>query len=61
MSISDIGADVILAQQAMARQNVAMSVIKSSAKAEQQVANILADSAAQIGASNRGNNVNLTA
>jgi hypothetical protein len=53
--------DSILAQQAVARQNVALSVIKSSAKAEQAILGVLEDSARAIAASNRGNNVNFSA
>lgn len=49
------------AEQAVLRQNVALSVIKSSADADKKLIGILEDSARQITSSNRGNNVNISA
>lgn len=50
----------IAAQQAVAQQNVAISVIKSSAQADEAVAGILQESADNIAAqTNRGTNVNI--
>jgi hypothetical protein len=49
------------AEQALVRQNVTLSLIKSSAQADQKLVGILEDSARAIAASNRGNNVNLSA
>jgi hypothetical protein len=49
------------AEQAILRQNVALSLIKSAADADKQLVGILEDSARQIAASNRGNNVNIQA
>ncbi|MBP7721463.1 MAG: hypothetical protein KA155_02900 [Alphaproteobacteria bacterium] len=46
------------AEQAIVRQNAAMSMIKASADADKKLIGILEDSARQIAASNRGNNVN---
>lgn len=48
------------AEQAILRQNVALSMIKSSADADKQLIGILEDSARTIAQSNRGNNVNLS-
>jgi uncharacterized lipoprotein YajG len=54
--------DAIVAQQAAARQGVSVSVIKQDASAQQQVANILAQSAASVPVSNaRGGSVNISA
>ena len=47
------------AEQAIVRQNAAMSMIKASADADKKLIGILEDSARQIAASNRGNNVNV--
>ncbi|HQX27340.1 MAG TPA: hypothetical protein PKX38_05315 [Alphaproteobacteria bacterium] len=47
------------AEQAIVRQNAAMSMIKASSDAEKKLIGILEDSARQIAASNRGNNVNV--
>lgn len=49
------------AEMALLRQNAALSMIKSSAKADQAIIGILEDSARNIASSNRGANVNLTA
>ena len=49
------------AEQAIVRQNAAMSMIKASADADKKLIGILEDSARQIAASNRGNNVNISA
>jgi hypothetical protein len=49
------------AEQAILRQNVALSLIKSAADADKQLVGILEDSARQIAASNRGSNVNIQA
>jgi hypothetical protein len=49
------------AEQAIVRQNAAMSMIKSAAKADQAIIGVLEDSARTIAASNRGANVNFTA
>ncbi len=49
------------AEQALVRQNVALSMIKSAAKADQAIVGALEDSARNIAASNRGANVNFTA
>jgi hypothetical protein len=52
----------IAATAAMTRQAITMEVIKASAKADQQVADILAQSAASVAAlSSRGTNVNFSA
>ncbi len=51
----------IAAEQALVRQNVALSLIKSSSEADKKLIGILEDSARTIAASNRGNNINLTA
>ena len=48
------------AEQALVRQNVALSMIKSAAKADQAIVGALEDSARNIAASNRGANVNFT-
>ncbi len=48
------------AEQAILRQNVALSMIKASSDADKQLIGILEDSARQIAASNRGNNVNFS-
>lgn len=48
------------AEQAIVRQNIAISVIKSSAEADKKLAGILEDSARTIASSNRGNTVNFT-
>ncbi len=48
------------AEQALVRQNVALSMIKSSADADKKLIGILEDSARQIATSNRGNNVNFS-
>jgi hypothetical protein len=50
----------IAAEQAILRQNVALSMIKSAADAEKKLIGILEDSARTIAASNRGNNVNFS-
>lgn len=50
----------IAAQQAIAQQNVAISVTRSSAQADQAVAGILQESADNIAAqTSRGTNVNI--
>ena len=50
----------IEAQVAQARQNVALSVIRSNAQQGQEIANILQESAETIAASTtRGTNVNI--
>lgn len=52
----------IAAEQSILRQNVALSVIKASADADQQIANILADSARSAPISgSRGVNLNTSA
>jgi len=52
----------IAAQQAMLRQNVALSVIKQNANQEKQIANILQQAVEAVPAgSSRGTNVNITA
>jgi hypothetical protein len=52
----------IAATAAMTRQAITMEVIKASAKADQQVADILAQSASSVAAlSSRGTNVNFRA
>lgn len=51
----------IAAEAAILRQNVALASIKQTAKADQQIANILQDSLTNVAASSRGNNVNLFA
>ena len=51
----------IAAELAVLRQNVALSTIKQTAKADQQIANILQDALTNVAASSRGNNVNLSA
>ncbi|HEY8191426.1 MAG TPA: hypothetical protein VIG74_03295 [Alphaproteobacteria bacterium] len=52
----------IAAQAAMARQNVALSVIKQNAKAEQAIASILEQAAQNVPVSqSRGTNLNLQA
>ncbi|MGB4106363.1 MAG: hypothetical protein WBK55_01045 [Alphaproteobacteria bacterium] len=48
------------AEQAILRQNVALSMIKASSDADKQLIGILEDSARQVAASNRGNNVNFS-
>jgi len=51
---------LIAAQQAMARQNVALSVMKQSADMQGQVADILAQSL-EVSPSGRGGSVDFTA
>ena len=52
----------IAAEQAITRQNIALSVVKAAADADQAIANILADSARSAPISGtRGSNVNITA
>jgi len=52
----------IAAEQAILRQNVALSVVKASADADQAMANLLAESAQSAPISGtRGTNVNITA
>jgi hypothetical protein len=52
----------IAADQALAKQNVALSVIKSSAEADQAIAGILEQSARSAPVSSiRGSNVNTSA
>lgn len=52
----------IAAQAAMARQNVALSVIRQNAKAEQAIASILEQAAQSVPVSqSRGANLNLQA
>ncbi len=48
---------LLAAQQAITQQNVAMSLMKKQAQADQQVANILMDAVTAV----RGNNVNISA
>lgn len=48
------------AEQAILRQNVALSMIKASSDADKKLIGILEDSARQVAASNRGNNVNFS-
>ena len=48
------------AEQAILRQNVALSMIKASSDADKKLIGILEDSARQGAASNRGNNVNFS-
>jgi len=47
------------AQQAITQQNVALSVLKKSAQADQQLANILAESAQNTASGSRGGNLNI--
>ncbi|MBL4804509.1 MAG: hypothetical protein JKY71_06550 [Alphaproteobacteria bacterium] len=49
----------IAAQAAITQQNVALSVIKQNAQADQAIAAILAESAETVAAATRGNNVNI--
>lgn len=49
------------AQQAILRQNVALSLIKQNNQAQQAVVGILQDSAQNIAALSRGGNVNISA
>ncbi len=49
------------AEQAIFRQNVALSVIKKSAEADKAIIGILEKSADNIAASHRGQNVNFSA
>ena len=51
----------IAAQQAQLQQNVALSVVKSSAEADRAIANILAESASSVPTGSRGSIVNITA
>ena len=52
----------IAANAAMTRQAITMEVIKAGAKADQQVADILAQAADSVAAlTSRGTNVNMTA
>ncbi len=49
----------IAAQTALLQQNVALSVIKQNAQADQAIAAIVAESADTIAAAARGKNVNI--
>lgn len=51
----------LAAEQALLQQNVALSVVRSNAEAEQQLVNIIQETAETISASNRGNTVNISA
>lgn len=52
----------IAAEQAILRQNVALSVVKASADADQAIANLLAETARSAPVSSSlGTNVNITA
>ena len=51
----------IAAELALARQNVALSVIKQNAQADQAIASILAESVQTVAAASRGNVVNIRA
>jgi hypothetical protein len=49
----------IAAQTALLQQNVALSVIKQNAQADQAIAAILQESADTVAAASRGHNVNI--
>ncbi len=49
----------IAAQAALTQQNVALSVIKQNAQADQAIAAILQESAETVAAATRGRNVNI--
>lgn len=49
----------IAAQTALLQQNVALSVIKQNAQADQAIAAILQESADTVAAASRGRNVNI--
>lgn len=49
----------IAAQTALLQQNVALSVIKQNAQADQAIAAIVAESAETVAAAARGQNVNI--
>lgn len=49
------------AQMAMTQNNVAMAMIKSSAQADRQIANILADAITNVPTGSRGGLVNMAA
>jgi hypothetical protein len=49
------------AQQAILKQNVALSLIKQNNQAQQAIVGILQDSAQNVAALSRGGNVNISA
>lgn len=49
------------AEMAITRQNVALSMIKSAAQADRQIAAILDNAVRNVSASSLGTNVNITA
>lgn len=51
----------IAAQQAITQQNVALSVVKSSAQADQAIAEILTEATESVPTGGRGSIVNITA
>lgn len=51
----------IAAQMAITQQNAALSMIKKTAQMQQQVVNMLAESALSVSASGRGGVVNIAA
>lgn len=48
------------AEQALVRQNAALSMIRAGAQADRAIIGILEQSVQAIAASNRGNNVNIS-
>jgi hypothetical protein len=51
----------IAAQMAITQNNVALSVVKSSAEADRAIANILQDAITNVPTGSRGGNVNFSA
>jgi hypothetical protein len=51
----------LAAQMAITQNNVAMAMIKSSAQADRQIANILADAISNVPTGSRGGSVNFSA
>lgn len=49
------------AQMAMNQNNVAMAMLKSSAQADRQIANILTEAIENVPTGSRGGNVNISA
>lgn len=59
MDVSSIATAGIVAQQAQARTDISLAVLKQALTEDQQIANILSETIGNVTAS-RGNNVNIS-